>query len=380
MKRLDRYVLSGFLYALLLSTIALATLHVVLDAFDHLSLLLARLEMMERSLASAVREALSACLIRILLLLPRFAAIPVALAGRIVAIRMVRAGETTAVQAAGMSLRRTFAPLLTAAVGLGLFLLALQEWVVPGLLLLDHEYRHRAFGKERRFDDPISIRVAENEDRSRQTVLNAERFDPLPGRIEGFSALLYSKPSGEGAGGGAGGGATEGKSVYLEARAAVWEADAGGGGGGGAWRLEGGRRLTFSDEGAEVEEVGFLATAARPDRLRMERLGAGVLGLADLWRSRGNPAAAAELFSRIGSLFVPLLVLMLVLPPVLRRGGSGATLAFALGLLTTLVFCFSAEYLRALAAAGALAAWSALLPHLLAAGLGGWMYGFWMER
>lgn len=244
--------------------------------------------------------------------------------------QMQRTRELTAILASGTSLHRVAWPVLVAAFGLNILQLVNSNALLPRLaplLLRDHtDLRHA--GLE-------GFEIAFTAD-GRGDLLSAARFDPDAATLHDLSVLVRD---------------ARGRTVrHLTAERGVWSAEEG------AWRLQGGRAVTFADPADPaadprliVEDVHRHVTDLSPRVLTLRRYGefAHMLSTrqiqamieADL--PVDVTALARVKYGRFSVLLANLLLLVITLPffltrepaNLLKRSVLAAAVAVPAGLL-----------------------------------------------
>jgi len=127
-RRLDRYIVSFFLWHFLLCLFAVVGLYVVIDTFAKLD------EFAEQGTFWAqLRWVVRYHAYQIPVLLGQFLPVVTLLGALISLARLARNNELNAIKAAGVSIQRTICPVLLAALGIGLLGAINQELVVPSL-------------------------------------------------------------------------------------------------------------------------------------------------------------------------------------------------------------------------------------------------------
>lgn len=128
LRRLDRYIVSFFLWHFVLCLFAVVGLYVVIDTFAKLD------EFAEQATFWAqLRWIVRYHAYQVPVLLGQFLPVVTLLAALISLARLARNNELNAIKAAGVSLQRTICPVLVAALGIGLLGALNQELLVPSL-------------------------------------------------------------------------------------------------------------------------------------------------------------------------------------------------------------------------------------------------------
>lgn len=203
---------------------------------------------------------------------------------------LLNKNEFVAVNAAGISRRRFFAPAFLVALLVSLGSMALTQFVVPDLMRRGRDLQLRILRRTGKFDSALSIQGSEP-DGGPQAVVSVGRFDPATGRAEQFHALrLYP----------------DGRREHLKASFARWQ--------GGAWVFDPPGRTYDYRKKTVGQLVVRMETSLSPTLLFYEALGPDALTAGELWRSTHRSELSVELHTRLAVPLVALAALGLALP------------------------------------------------------------------
>jgi lipopolysaccharide export system permease protein len=340
-RRLDRHVFYSFLGPFLASLAGLAVLLVLFDLFERIDECFKLLvgDRMPTGRALTVIGTFYAG--RLLSFLAGYGGLA-CLAGAALTVAVLhKNAEITAMRAAGVSIRRTFAPLLIFAALVGAGQLALAEYAVKPLApaadeALDVMYSRRSHrNRNVEIQRPARLAVWFGENggeeklvwKSGKTNLTLTAGEVLrDGRlIRGFRAQVFP-----------------GK--RIEAKRAEWR--------GGSWRLTDGKFWTYADEKGFMK-CTRLSCDITPTRIEARNLGLAGMGLEDLFELRNDQAARAELWQRLSLPAVNVIMLLVGLPlAVLGSARGGRLLPLGMALVLGALYVLAGELGAQLARGG----------------------------
>ena len=327
-RKLDRHVTRTFLGPFAAAVAGLAVLLVVFDLFERIDECFRMMGSEGQGFGRAMTVIGTIYAGQVLSFLAGFGGLA-CLAGAALTVAVLsRNNELTAMQSAGVSLRRAFLPLLVFAFLAGLGQLALTEYAVRPL----------APRAEEALD--VLYRRTSDRDRNRNLILDRRGRLAVWGRTEsgGNEVLLWKGKADlrfwavEVAGNGR---SIQGLSVqinphqaepgpdpeavcpYVTAKRAEWTGE--------YWLLTEGRFWDF-EEGRAHRSCVRLMCDVSPVGLEGRELGMAGLGLEDLFELRNYPDARVELWKRLGLPVLNVILLLVGLPLAVIGGAKGGRL------------------------------------------------------
>jgi len=306
MRRLDTYILKGFLASFLICLVSILALYVVVDLSTNLG------EFIEAERQNPASFMASYYLYRIPLLFGKFCPIVALLAAAFTLTFLEKRNELTPIKASGISMRRFTLPLVVAAGVLSLLSLAFEEWVVPVAA------RRIYTGNIERSDPHLWYQLVCDREASRYLFYVV--YFPVEARMEGVYVSVVDESM------------REREFIYAD-RGAFLESD------GPGWTLTGGYRIRFDGTGRrlgppEPFETMHLDTVLRPtdmeNRARVDEM--SLSSLLRAWhRTPSLYTLGVQLHSRAAFALGSIVLVLAGLPVIL----SGAHRHYFLGALAT---------------------------------------------
>jgi lipopolysaccharide export LptBFGC system permease protein LptF len=327
-RRLDRHVVRSFLSPLIASIVGLAVLIVIFDLFERLDECLRLLGSEELSFWSALGTIGIFYLGRVLNFLVSYGGLACLTSAALTVASLHRNSEITAIRAAGISIRRTFLPLLVMAMLIGIAQVVIAEVALTRVAPLASEAHNIIYRRQTQQSTIVLTR------RGRITIwkiINGQKVQHWTGKADIQFTALDSSRSGRSTGklsldisphqnqpGGLP------RRYRITALSAIWDQ--------GSWKLKNGRFFDHSlDPGIiPCSEISCLVS---PYALEAETLGLAGLKSDELYKLRNFPAPRIEIWRRTSLPLMNVILLLVGLPLAVlgsNRGGRLLPLGLAL--------------------------------------------------
>lgn len=347
-RRLDRHVVLSFLGPFLASLVGLAVLTVLFDLFERIDECFRLLTEESTGGGEALKTIGTYYAGRVLAFVAGYSGLACLAGGALTVAVLHRNSEITAMRAAGISVRRTFLPLLLLAALIGVGQLALLEFAVRPLAPAAEDALNRIYARVPRRHLNVTISRAarlavwaRDKEGGEEVIWNSGKVNVTikageilrGGRsIRGFSAEVFP-------------------GRRVRAKSARWRH--------GRWQLEEGQFWVYGEEKG-FGEKGFvpctsLSCDVTPTRIEARSQGLAGMGLEDLFEMRNDQAARVEIWQRL-SLPALNLILMLVGLPLAILGSSrgGRLLPLGMALVLGALYVLAGELGAHLARGGSL--------------------------
>lgn len=319
---LKRYVLFRFLKSYLLCAVSLIGIYLVVDFFERVD------EFVSRN--ASLMDTVSYYFFKIPFVIFYMAPQAVLLATVIALASMARNNEFTAMKACGIGVTGITLPVVAAALGIALLVVACNEYIAPPA---SKKMNHVMYVKVRKNPNYGKIKQDDFWLRSRNnTIWNVNHYDPEAKVMTGVS-IFFADP---------------GQFIRqrIDAGRAVWAE--------GRWEFQDGAVRRFSGEGLESTEYfekSYFPLHEQPEEFLERKVFKEELSVAEMYRdiqkqtALGNDTTQrwVDLHQKISYPFIGLVMALMAIPLSLRSSRRGG-LMFSVAVNLLMGFAFSFIY------------------------------------